>query len=243
MRFPFFDSKKHHPREHSDDDLITNGNHSNLSEALKATRTNIMYSLSDIDGGKCVMVTSAVAAEGKTTNCINLAVSLAQTEARVLLVDADMRCPRVHTYLKIKNQVGLSNYLGGFASLDEAILKLTDLNVSCITAGALPPNPAELLSSKKMTSFINTVSKEYDYIIFDTPPVNIVSDTITLARLVEHAVLICKCGFSVTTEIKKAIAALKFTNTKILGFISIDSEKKKKKKREKGYSRYYYAES
>ena len=240
MRLPNLKIKKHKRHILSDADLITKNSSPALSEALKSARTNLIYALSDTDGGKCVLMTSALAAEGKTTTCINLAVTLAQTEYRVLLVDSDLRRPRVHTYLNIKNKEGLANFLGGFCELNVVINHIDEINLDCITAGNLPPNPTELLSSKKMQSFIETVKEQYDYIIFDTPPVNIVADSLALTQVVENVVFVCKCGCSLTTEIQKALSALNFANAKILGFITIETSQKKKKT--KNYSGYYYYE-
>lgn len=237
MQLPFLEKENFRKHIASDQDLITKNSSPILAEALKATRLNLMYALSDIEGGKCVLVTSALAAEGKTTTCINLAVSLAQTEARVLLVDADMRRPRVHNYLGVKNKEGLANYLGGFSELKNVIIRLEHLNLDIITAGSLPPNPTELLASKKMQSFIAMAREKYDYVVFDTPPVNIVADSLTLTRLAENVVFVCKCGCSITQEIDKALASLKFANAKILGFVTIDSHERKIKE---DYSGYYY---
>ncbi len=238
MVLSFLKKQKQQKHIHSDTDLITKNPSPALSEALKTARTNLMYSLADLDDGKCVILTSALAAEGKTTTCINLAASLAQTESRVLLVDADMRRPRVHKYLNILNKEGLANYLGGFCKLEDIICRSEELNLDIVTAGNLPPNPTELLSSKKMQHFVATAKEQYDYILFDTPPVNIVADAVALTRLVENTVFVCKCGVSVMKEMKKAVSSLKFANAKILGFISIDAYAKKK--RTGNYSGYYY---
>lgn len=231
---------KNTPKKHvlSDADFITKHPSPALSESLKAARTNLMYALAHAEGGKCVFLTSALPGEGKTTTCINLAVSLAQTESRVLLIDADLRCPRIHTYLNLKNKEGLANYLGGFCELNAIVNHLDDVNLDCITAGSLPPNPTELLSSKKMQNFIETIKEQYDYILFDTPPVNIVADASALAKLVENAVFVCKCDSSLNSEIQKALSTLKFANAKVLGFITIESNRKKKGKNYSGY--YYY---
>lgn len=226
----------------SNTDLITKSDNPMLSEAIKSARTNLMYSLANTEGGKSVVITSCLAAEGKTTTCINLAVSLAQTEARVLLIDADLRRPRMHAYLDIKNKEGLANYLGGFCALDAIIHRADDLNLDYITAGDLPPNPAELLSSQKIKALVDTVKERYDYILFDTPPINLVTDATALIRLTEHVVLVCKCGTTITTEIKKALSRLEFADAKILGFITIDQRSNTKKA--KDYSGYYkYRES
>ncbi len=238
MQLPNFITKNHRKHIRSDNDLITKNSSPALSEALKSARTNLIYTLSDTEGGKCVLITSALAAEGKTTTCINLAVSLAQTEARVLLIDSDLRRPRVHSYLDLKNKEGLANFLGGFCELNAVVNHLENLNLDCITAGSLPPNPTELLSSKKMQNFIQTIKEQYDYIIFDTPPVNVVADSLALAKLAENVVMVCKCGVSLTNEIQKAITSLKFAQAKVLGFITIETSRKRSKA--KDYSGYYY---
>ena len=238
---PFAFLKKQSRPKHilSDNDLIFKNSSPALSEALKAARINLMYSLSEDDAGKCVLITSASPAEGKTTSCINLAVSLAQTECRVLVIDADLRRPRIHKCLDVKNKEGLANYLGGFSELSSIVSHIEDLNLDVITAGNLPPNPTELLGSKKMQRLIETVKQEYDYILLDTPPVNVVADAMTLTQLVKNAVFVCRCGCTLTTEVKKALSALTFASAKILGFITIDAPQKKKNN-DDNYSGYYY---
>lgn len=237
MQLPNFMIKKQNKHILSDADLITKNSNPALSEALKAARTNLMYALAGTDDGKCALITSSLAAEGKTTTCINLAVSLAQTEARVLLIDADLRRPKVHVYLNQKNKEGLANYLGGFCELDAIVHRLDDFHLDYITAGNLPPNPTELLASKKMKGFIDAVKEQYDYVLFDTPPVNIVADSLALAKHIENVVFVCKAGISVTNEIQKAMSSLKFANAKVLGFIMIEANEKKRKS--KYYSGYY----
>ena len=233
-----FRKKKVDPHAISDVDLITKKPSSSLSEALKAARTNLMYTLSEIEGCKTVMITSAFSAEGKTTTCINIAATLAQVQAKVLLIDADLRRPRVHTYLEVKNKEGLANHLGGFAAVESIINRMEGFDFDYITAGNIPPNPAELLSSKKFAAFIDVVKEKYDYIIVDTPPVNAVADALSVAASVENVLLVCRCGISITKEVQKAVSALEFAQAKILGFITIDAQNKKIKNYET-YSGYY----
>ncbi len=239
MQLPIFLSKKQNQHVLSNAGLITKSSDPALSESLKSARTNLIYALANTDNEKCVLVTSALAAEGKTTTCINLAVSMAQTESRVLLIDADLRRPRTHTYLELQNKAGLGNYLGGFCDLESIINRIEELNIDYISAGDLPPNPSELLSSKKFKAFLDTIKEHYDYIFFDAPPVNAVADTNELAHKIKNVVFICKCGISITSEIEKALATLKFSEAKVLGFIVIEAESKKKKKE---YSNYYIYE-
>lgn len=230
---------KHHLHTVSDRELITRTPDASLTEALKVARTNLMYSLADEEGGKTVLITSAFSAEGKTTTCINLAATLAMTEAKVLLVDADLRKPRIHSYLDVKNTDGLANYLGGFAKTEDIIRRMTDFNFDYITAGSLPPNPAELFASKKFSAFVEQVKEKYDYVIFDTPPVNAVSDALSIVNQVQNVVFICRCGISATKEVSKAISSLEFAHAKILGFITIDAYNKKIDNYDT-YSGYYY---
>ncbi len=237
MKF-FFKKKNIDLHTSSDADLVIKNPSPLLSEAIKAARTNLMYTLADIEGCKTVMFTSAFSAEGKTTTCINVASALAQVEAKVLLIDADLRCPRVHAYLDAKNKDGLANYLGGFAPIESIIHTMKEFNFDYITAGNIPPNPAELLSSKKFGDFLEKVKEKYDYVIIDTPPVNAVADGLSVASNVENVVVVCRCGVSDTNEMKKAVSALEFAHSKILGFITIDAKTKKAKKY-KAYSGYY----
>ena len=234
-----FRKKEHsYKRILSETDLITKNEDPALTEAIKAARTNLMYSLSGAEKGGCIIVTSADAAEGKTTTSINLAVSLAQTQHKVLLVDADMRRPRMHTYLGVRNDVGLANYLGGFAEPDDIINRFEGTKLDYITAGETPPNPTELLGSKNMQKLVEIFNERYDYILIDTPPVNLVADAMTLSALVENILFVLKCGNSNIYDVDKALSSLEFANAKMLGFICIDSNKKTRKKRYTG--NYYY---
>ncbi len=232
-------NKKRDLHKSSNMDLITKNPDPSLSEAFKAVRTNIMYTLSNVDGGKTVLVTSAFSAEGKTTTSINLAATLALTEARVLLIDADLRRPRIHTYLGVKNTEGLANHLGGFSEISSIVKRYKEFDFDYITAGDIPPNPAELLSSKKCFEFVEEIKKHYDYIIFDTSPVNAVADALSLSSFVKHVIFVCRCGISLRSETKRAISALEFAKSKILGFITINAQNKKIKNFDT-YSGYYY---
>ncbi len=241
MNLPFLKHKKKHLHHISDVELVTKNPDPSLAEALKSARTNLMYALAEEgEGGKPFLVTSAFSAEGKTSTCINLAATFAQTDAKVLLVDADLRKPRLHTYLGVKNKQGLANHLGGFSTIESIINREPQYDFDYITAGDLPPNPAELLSSNKLVHFVNEIKNHYDYIIFDTPPVNAVTDALSVVSSIKNVLFICRCGISVTHEVKKAISALEFAQAKILGFITINAENKTKKDRYNDYSSYYY---
>lgn len=240
MQLPFLKRKKLDLHTMSDFDLITKNPDVVLSEAFKSARTNLMYALSDEEEkSKALLTTSSFSGEGKTTTCINLAATLAMTDKNVLLVDADLRNPRIHCYLEVKNKEGLANHLGGFSSIESTINTIDEFNFDYITAGNIPPNPAELLSSNKFSNFVEEVKKKYDYVIFDTPPVNAVADALSVVSCVKNVVFVCRCGVSLTSEVKKAISALEFAQAKILGFITIDSSENKKNDKYEKYSGYY----
>ena len=127
-----------------------------------------MFSLNKEKGCKTVVVTSATSGEGKTTSCINVAKTFAQTGVKVLIVDADLRAPRVHKYLNLTNDRGLSNILAGFDTISDCVMHTNDANLDCIVSGSIPPNPVELISSDTMVEFLKEVETKYDYVFFDT---------------------------------------------------------------------------
>ena len=194
-----------------------------VKEAYKAVRANINFAIGAKKGCKIFLITSSVPAEGKTTTAVNLAIAFGQTDAKVLLIDADMRKSSIHRYLGIKNTLGLSNVLSGYTQLNE-IIKKTPHGFDCMTAGPTPPNPAELLLAQPCDDLLSTLSEYYDYIIIDTPPVAVVSDCLALVEKVDGAVVTVREYYSVHDQLKKAISALKFADAKILGFILNDSK-------------------
>lgn len=194
-----------------------------IKEAYKAVRANINFSIGAKTGCKIFLITSSVAAEGKTTTAVNLAIAFGQTGAKVLLIDADMRKSSIHRYLGIKNTLGLSNVLSGYTQLNE-IIKKTPHGFDCMTAGPTPPNPAELLLAQPCDDLLNTLAQYYDYIIIDTPPVAVVSDCLALVEKVDGVVLTIREYYTIHEQLEKSISALKFADAKILGFILNDSK-------------------
>lgn len=204
--------------------LLLNNQKSNIAESYKALRTSLL--LSSGDPIKSVLITSSVEDEGKTTTAINIAVSFAQLEKKVLLVDADLRKPKVHTMLGVDNSVGLSAYLSR-QTLQEDIRGTKMPNLSFLSAGPLPPNPSELLSSKRMKDFLDSATTHFDIVVFDSAPLITVTDTIVLSALVDGTVLVVKAGKTTLDIAKRGLKLLMDSNIKILGAVlnAMDTEK------------------
>lgn len=192
-----------------------------IVEAYKNIRMNLIYSLVDYNN-KIVIVSSSIKNEGKTTTAANLAMSLSQFNARVLLIDADLRKSRLHKLFKISNKNGLSKLIIGECTADEAINKDVKPGLDVMAAGPLPPNPSELLGSVRMREILNDFSKKYDYILLDTPPVNIVSDALTLLDVAAGVVLISRQKYTQFNDLQKAVDSIKNVNGKVLGVVIND---------------------
>ncbi len=201
-----------------------------VKEAYKSLRTNLMFSMGTPNGkAKTLSVVSSAPSEGKTTTTINIAISFAETNCKVLLVDCDLRKPKLHKYMKLKNTDGMSNILGGFSNAKDCIFK-SSFGFDCIFAGRIPPNPAELLSSDKFTETFDALKDEYDYIFIDCPPVNVVSDALTVSSYTDGVLYVVNPEIILTSDVEEGIAKLEFINAKIFGFVAnaIDQPQKRK---------------
>lgn len=197
-----------------------------VQEAYKTLRTNVRFFLRG-DGCKKLCVTSGVAGEGKSITLVNLAISIAEAGDKVLLIDADLRRPALARLLVEKATPGLSGVLAGMADWDAAIRKDMYPNLDILFSGETPPNPSELLGSEKMQELIEAVADRYDYILVDTPPVNVVSDACIVANLLDGVLMLVRKDRSRKDDIKRAVDRLRLTGAKPLGFVlngvSLDS--------------------
>ncbi|WP_409991339.1 CpsD/CapB family tyrosine-protein kinase [Saccharococcus caldoxylosilyticus] len=203
-----------------------------ISEQYRTIRTNVQFSFVDAPM-RSLMVTSTGAGEGKSTTTANLAVVFAQQGKKVLLIDADLRKPTVHYTFRLNNYTGLTNVLTNSAPLLPSCQETRVENLYVLTSGPIPPNPAELLSSKAMEQCIQQLYNEFDLLIFDTPPVLAVTDAQILAHQCDGTVLVIESG---GTEIEAAVKAkelLEAANAKLLGVVL-----NKRKYRQGQY--YYY---
>ena len=192
-------------------------------ESFKELRTNLNFtaSKSKMNGKGCkITVTSSIPNEGKSTVAINLAIALAQGNNKVLLIDADMRNPVLRKYLNIKpeKKTGLSSLLNGDTKIGECLVR-TEYGLDVIADGPIPPNPAELIKSDAMNSLIKGTEAYYDYVIFDTPPVGVITDAAALSTLCDGVVYVVRHRFANKAQVRSAIKKLQMVDAKILGTV------------------------
>ena len=197
-----------------------------IVESYKSARSNIMFSLSAEDQ-KVFAVTSYAKGEGKSTVSANLAISFSKMERRVLLIDCDLRRPNLHNIFKVENTVGLSNIIGKMADFEDAVKHdvLPNLDMS------------ELLCSPGFEKLVKGLIDEYDYIIFDTPPIGVVADALLLKDRVAGYVVVLRERSTTHGDIQKMLESIKLADTKILGFIKVGCTQNKKSA---GRGYYYY---
>ena len=198
-----------------------------ISEQYRAIRTNIEYSNVD-QNTKTILVTSSDKNEGKTTTVANLAVSFANLNKKVLLIDCDLRNASIHKMFKINNIYGLTDILAKDRAVDKCIQKTELENLYVLTAGAIPPNPAEILSSEKMKNLIEDLKNIYDYIFIDTPPIGLVTDAGVLSSFTDGVVLVVKSESVEKKYLEETKKKLDAVDARILGAIlnSYKSEQK-----------------
>lgn len=219
----------------------------NVVENYKSMRTNLMFSLSTY-GNKVFAISSCDPSEGKSVTAANLATTLAETENKVLLIDADMRKPVQHKNFRLKNKDGLSAVLSGEKSFEQCVFRGTNGNLDILTAGVIPPNPSELIASDNMKALVEKVKAMYDYVIIDAPPILPVTDVLGLSNLIAGVLVVVRYGRTTFNELDDCTKKLSLANCNILGFVLNDIHRKHsgaysyKYKYKYDYS-YKYAES
>ncbi len=211
--------------------------HTLLADMIASIRTHILFSM-PFDKSKRIMFTSAIPDEGKSSVSIFLALSLVSMGRNILLVDADMRRPFLHSYLGLDNQKGLSDYLIGAATAEEVIKSVPGSNLKVITGGRPTLNPTELLSSERFRSLLDNADKTFDRIVIDVPPVLCIPDGLVVAKYVHSGVLVCGSGMVVRKVIKTVIDKFEAIGHKFIGVVinraGYETE---------GYYKYRYASS
>lgn len=189
-----------------------------VTESYKALRTNLRFSIRKEDCKK-ILVTSPSPEDGKSTTSINLSIAISQAGYKVLLVDCDLRKGRLHHYFKGKSQPGLSDLLSHINSLKECLYITPYENLHIMPMGSTPPNPSELLGSKQMELLIKELETEYDYIILDTPPVNVVADSLSFIKSTDGAILVTRENKTTYSDIENALMKYHYAKANILGFV------------------------
>ena len=211
---------------------------SNISEAYRTIRTGIEFSNLDKDL-KIICITSSKKDEGKTTVLSNLGVSFAKIDKKVLLIDADLRNPSISKMFDTSNTQGLMDILLGKRNIQDCVKKTKQENLYILTGGTIPPNPAEVLSSKKMSEFIESIRDEYDYIFIDSPPVGVVSDASIISSYSDGVIFVVGANEVDSNLAKIAKERLDSVKANIVGVIL----NKFKTDTNSEYYNYYYNEN
>lgn len=187
------------------------------SESYRTLRTNLQYSSFD-EEYKVIVVTSAEPGEGKSTTAGNLALSIAEGDKKVVLIDCDLRKPSLHKKFEISNTVGLSDVIVGKESISIVGHRYNN-NLTVLTSGKIPPNPSEMLGSKSMKALIDALKKVFDYVILDTPPVQAVTDAQILSTRADGTLLVIRAEKTKKDSVVNSINLLKKVNANIIGTI------------------------
>jgi capsular exopolysaccharide synthesis family protein len=209
-----------------------------ISEDYRTVRTSILLSHAE-NPPKTIVFSSTLPKEGKTATVVNMAVAFSQLEEKVLIIDADLRKPRLHRIFKVGNLGGLSRYLTGKVSLKDAIQKTSVENIWLLPSGVIPPNPSELLNSKKMKKMMEEVKEAFDVILIDTTPVLAVIDAVIVSSIADSTVFIIKAGEIARKPFLSAVEELRRAKVKIMGVIFNELKVKKGDYHFMDYYRYY----
>ncbi|MDM7454746.1 CpsD/CapB family tyrosine-protein kinase [Lacticaseibacillus paracasei] len=206
-----------------------------VAEQFRTVRTNIEFAGAALDKCQIVMFTSSAMSEGKSTVAANVAVTWAQAGKKVLLIDCDLRRPTVHATFRTLNLEGVTSILTGKTKADEVVENTFVNDLSIITSGPVPPNPSELLNSKRMGALLDWAREHYDIIVLDAPPVLAVSDVQVLVPKTDGVVVVANMGKTLKGDMRRTVEVLNLAQAKILGSV----ERVRAKHGDKGYGYGY----
>ena len=215
--------------------VMSDAPYSARAEAFRHLRTNLQFV--DVDQPvKAIVVTSSLPDEGKSTTAVNLAIAFAEMGHRVVLIEADLRRPRVADYLGVEGAIGLSNVLAGQVSVDDVLQPWGQYNLQVLPSGFVPPNPSELLGSRNMAALLVHLRTEFDVILIDTPPLLPVTDAAVVATHADGAVLVTRSGKIAQARVRSALASLRAVDARVLGCVL---NRQRIKGEEYSYNTYY----
>ena len=213
------------------------------TEAYKLLRTNIMFSFPEEGKGNVIGFSSAVQSEGKSSTACNTAYALAEAGKSVLLLECDLRKPTIASKLDLNRSPGISNLLVTREDYKELVRHCTMApGMDIITAGDIPPNPSELLSSNRMEQVMEQLRQDYDYIIADLPPVTVVADALSMSRFLDGIIVVVGAGLTDQKLLAEALRQLEMVDVRILGFAYRDTNNqglKYGRRYSKKYQKYY----
>ena len=215
---PKKDKTKHRS---SADFMIASGNDVpfNYVESFKSLRTNLNF-IAATEKINTLVLTSAIPGAGKSNTAINLAITLAEDNKSVVVVDCDLRKPSLNRYLRLgHNFKGVTDILTGTATVEDALIEFEDLGIHVLTAGAVPPNPSEMLSAEPMQKLVADLKSAFDYVILDTPPVSVVTDAAILGRYADGAILCVRSNFAPKETVQLAKERLTAVGVRLLGVV------------------------
>ncbi|SFC27305.1 capsular exopolysaccharide family [Nocardioides terrae] len=189
------------------------------SESYRRLQTNLQF-LDASAPVQCIVMTSSVGGEGKSTTSINLALAIAEKDLRVLLVDADMRRPAIADYCNLEGSAGLTTILIGKAELHDVVQSWAQPTLDVLTLGEVPPNPSQLIGSRPMQMLLTRMREDYDFIVLDAPPLLPVADATILARLCDGAVVVANCQKVHRGQLSDALATLESVEARCLGVVA-----------------------
>lgn len=206
-----------------------------VAEQFRTVRTNIEFAGAALDRCQVIMFTSSAMSEGKSTVSANVAVTWAQAGKKVLLIDADLRRPTVHATFRKLNLEGVTTVLTAKTGVDQVVEQTFVSNLSVMTSGPVPPNPSELLNSKRMAQLIDWARENFDIVVLDAPPVLAVSDVQVLVPKTDGVVVVANMGQTLKGDLKRTVEVLKLADAKILGSV----ERVKTSRGDRGYGYGY----
>lgn len=239
----FVAENKGNPKDRTSDLIALHSPRSTASESYRGIRTNILFSTAE-SVPQVILISSSGPREGKTITAANVAITMAQAGSKIVILDCDMRRPEIHNLFGATRDRGMSNILVGIDNIGEIIQSTKIPNLDVITSGPIPPNPSEMLGSKRMESLINALRKKYNHILIDSPPVTAVTDALVLSKSADGVIMVIRTGDTARQIVKNGMDQLNNVGAHIIGAVlnGIDLSSSKYSYYYYQYYRYYYGE-